>query len=75
MPPPEIVVGIRESLMLLVNNHIFKMAAMLKPSAEYNRRAIIEGFRAGCSVTEIIRFFGYPRSTIYDVVAKYTALE
>ncbi|KYN09101.1 hypothetical protein ALC57_18788 [Trachymyrmex cornetzi] len=50
------------------------MAAMLKPSAEYNRRAaIIEGLRAGRSATEIIRFFGYPRSTVYDVVAKYTA--
>jgi len=24
---------------------------------------------------EIIRFFGYPRSTIYDFVAKYTASE
>jgi len=52
------------------------MAAMLKPSAEYNRRAaIIEGLRAGRSAMEIIRFFGYPRSTVYDVVAKYTALE
>ncbi|KYN39377.1 hypothetical protein ALC56_06195 [Trachymyrmex septentrionalis] len=52
------------------------MAAMLKPSAEYNRRtAIIEGLRAGHSATEIIRFFGYPRSTVYDVVAKYTVLE
>ncbi|KAG5346598.1 IFT46 protein, partial [Acromyrmex charruanus] len=27
------------------------------------------------SATEIIRFFGYPRSTVYDVLAKYTALE
>ena len=46
MPPPE-VVGIRENLMLLINNHIFKMAAMLKPTAEYNHRAaIIEGLRA-----------------------------
>ncbi|KYM94846.1 hypothetical protein ALC62_14441 [Cyphomyrmex costatus] len=45
------------------------MAAMLKPSAEYNRRAtIIEGLRAGRSATEIIRFFEYPRSTVYDVV-------
>jgi len=31
--------------------------------------------RAGRSATEIIRFFGYPRSTVYDIVAKYTALE
>ncbi|EZA58491.1 hypothetical protein X777_01112 [Ooceraea biroi] len=52
------------------------MAAMLKPSAEYNRRAaIIEGLRAGRSATEIIRFFEYPRSTVYDVVANYTASE
>ena len=74
MPPSE--VGVRENLMLLINSHILKMAAMLKPSAEYNRRAaIIEDLRAGRSATEIIRFFGYPRSTVYDVVAKYTALE
>jgi len=45
------------------------MAAMLKPSAEYNRRAaIIEGLRAGCSAMEIIRFFGYSKLTVYDVV-------
>ena len=44
------------------------MAAMLKPSAEYIR-AIIEGLHARRSA--IIRFFSYPRSTIYDVVAKY----
>ena len=69
---PKVVVGIRESLMLLINSHFLKMAAMLKPSAEYNRRAaIIEGLRAGRSATKIIRFFEYPRSTIYDVVAKY----
>ncbi|KYM80541.1 hypothetical protein ALC53_09092 [Atta colombica] len=42
----------------------------------HNRRAaIIEDFRAERSAMEIIRFFGYPRSTIYDVAAKYTALE
>jgi len=59
VPPLEIVVGVRESLMLLVNSHILKMAAMLKSSAEYNRRvAIIEGLRAERSATEIIRFFG-----------------
>jgi len=75
MPPSEVVV-IRESLMILINSHILKMAAMLKPSAEYNRRAaIIEGIRTGRSATEIIRFFGYPRSTIYVVVAKYIVLE
>jgi len=75
MLPSEVVV-IRESLMILVNSHILKMAAMLKQSAEYNRRAaIIEDIRIGRSATEIIRFFGYPRSTIYVVVAKYIALE
>jgi len=36
---------------------------MLKPSAQYNRRAaIVEDFRVGRLVTEIIRFFGYSRS-------------
>ena len=76
MLPPEVVVGVRESLMLLVNNDILKMAVMLKPSAKYNRRAaIIEGLRAGRSATKIIPFFRYPRSTVYDVVTKYTALE
>jgi len=70
------VVGIRESLMLL-NSHIFKMTAMLKPSAEYNRRTatIIEGLRTERSATEIIQFFEYLRLTVYDVVAKYIALE
>jgi len=34
LPPSEVVVDVRESLMLLVNSHIFKMAAMLKPSAK-----------------------------------------
>ena len=75
MPLPEVVAGVRESLMLLVNNHILKMAAMLKPNTEYNRRAaIIEGLRIGRSATEIIQFFEYSRSIIYDV-AKYMALE
>ncbi len=47
---------------------------MLKP--EYNRRAtIIEGLRAECFSNENNWFFGYPRSTIYDVLTKYTALE
>jgi len=58
---PEVVVDIRKSLMLLVNNRILKMAAKLKLSVEYNRRAaIIEGLHAGRSAMEIIRFFGYP---------------
>jgi len=52
------------------------MAAGSTPGREYNRRAaIIEGLRAGRSPTEIIRFFGYPISTVYDVVAKYSASE
>jgi len=45
----------------------------------WNRvRSIIEepqSLKAGHSVTEIIRFFGYPRSTVYDVVTKCTALK
>jgi len=42
---------------MLVNSHILKMAAMLKPSTEYNRRAmIIEGLRAERSATEVILF-------------------
>ncbi|KYM93282.1 hypothetical protein ALC53_00218, partial [Atta colombica] len=40
--PPEVVVGIQESLMILVNNHILKMTAMLKPN------------RAGRSAIKII---------------------
>jgi len=52
------------------------MAAASIPGREYNRRAaIIEGLRAGRSSTEIIWFFGYPRLTTYDVVAKYSASE
>jgi len=68
----------RESLMLLVNNHILKMAAMLKSSAEYNWRAvIIEGLRAERSATEIIRLFGYVYNVynVYNIMAKYMALE
>ena len=73
--PSEVVVGVRENLMLLVNSYILKMAA-LKSSAEYNQKAaIIESFRARRSATEVIQFFSYPRSTVYDIVAKYTALE
>ena len=74
LPPPEVVIGVRESLMLLVNNYILKMAAMLKPSAINGRAVIIEDFCARRSATEISRFFGYSRSTVYDV-AKYTVLE
>ena len=52
------------------------MAEMLGTSAEYSRRtAIVESLRAGRSATEKNRFFGYPRSTVYDIVAKYNASE
>lgn len=52
------------------------MAEHVKNSAEYNRRtAIIESLRAGRTPPEIIRFFGYPRSTVYDIAQKYTASE
>jgi len=52
------------------------MAAASTLGREYNRRAaIIEGLRAGRSPTEIIRFFGYPRSTVYNIVAKFSASE
>jgi len=52
------------------------MAAASTSGREYKRRAaIIEGLRAGRSPTEIIWFFGYPRSiiSVYDIVAKYSA--
>ncbi|KAL6421010.1 hypothetical protein ACFW04_013561 [Cataglyphis niger] len=51
------------------------MAQLVRTSAEYNRKAaIIEGLRTGRLPTEIIKFLGYPRSTVYDI-AKYAALE
>jgi len=44
------------------------MAAASTSGREYNSRAaIIEGLRAGRSPTEIIRFFGYPKSTVHDL--------
>ncbi|XP_032682253.1 uncharacterized protein LOC116849323 isoform X2 [Odontomachus brunneus] len=62
--------------MFVVSAHNLKMSEQIRSNAEYNRRAaIIEGFRAGRSRTKIIRFFGYPRSTVYDVAAKYLASE
>lgn len=43
---------------------------------EYNRTtAINEDLRVGRSSTEIVRFFGYSRSTVHDIAGKYTALE
>lgn len=44
------------------------MVAVLKPHAEYNRKAaIIEDLHTGHSATEIIWYFGCPSSTIYNV--------
>ena len=72
MPPSEVVVDVRKNPF---SKQSYSQNAILKPSAEYNRRTtIIEGLRVGCSATEIIRFFGYPRLIIYDVI-KYMALE
>ncbi|VDO61967.1 unnamed protein product [Heligmosomoides polygyrus] len=52
------------------------MVSMLHTSVEGNRRAaIIENICTGCSPAEIIRFFGYPRSTACDVVVRYNASE
>jgi len=74
VPPPNVTLNDR-IMMLLVNSHKLKMAAAT-PGREYNwRAAIIEGLRAGRSPTEIIKFLGYPRSIVYDVVAKYSASE
>ena len=74
--PSEVAIEVVERHGRLVNSHNLKIAEMIRTSAEYNRRAaIIESLRAGRSATEIIRFFGYPRSTVYDVVAKYNASE
>ena len=71
MPPPEVVVENPRKPDVFSKQSFLKMAAMLKPNAEYNRKsAIIEGLRTGRSATEIIRFFGYSRSIVYDVVAK-----
>lgn len=48
------------------NNHNIKMEAMLK--TKYNRKVtIMEGLSAGRLATKIIRFFKYPKSTIYDL--------
>ncbi|XP_023217599.1 macrophage erythroblast attacher-like [Centruroides sculpturatus] len=45
-------------------------------NVEYNQRAmIIESVHAGRLMTEIIRFFGCLRLTVYDVVTKYNESE
>ena len=52
------------------------MIAVSKYSAKYNRRAaIIKSIRAVRSEKEIIRFFGFPRSTVYEDAAKFNRLE
>jgi inhibitor of nuclear factor kappa-B kinase subunit alpha len=50
--------------------------ADIKSTAEYDRRAaIIEGLRAGRSRQEIIQFFNYPKSTVYDVAKAFNDAE
>jgi len=52
------------------------MADSLRSRSEYDRRAaVIEGVRAGRTPIEIIKFFGYPKSTVYDIVQRYAASE
>ena len=58
--------------MILVSVHNVKMSEQIRLSAKYNRgEAIIKDLRAGRSQTEIIRYFGYPKSTVYEIAAKY----
>lgn len=48
----------------------------IKTSTEYDRRAaIIEGLRAGRTAREIIEFFQYPKSTVYDVAKAFKDAE
>ena len=49
------------------------MAELVKKCPEYNRRAVIvESLRAGRTVPEIIKFFNYPKSTVYDIAHRYS---
>ena len=74
MPPPEIVAGVRESLKLLVNSHILKTVAMLKPSAKYNRRDCDHRRPSHWMLSNGNNsVLGYLKSIAYDVVAKYMA--
>lgn len=58
------------------SNHKFRVALMLHSSAEYNRRAAtMKRIRAGRSPAEMIRFSGYPRLTVHDVMARNNAPE
>lgn len=41
-------------------------------SKEYDRRvAVVESLRAGHSVPEIIKWFGFPKSTVYDIAKRF----
>ncbi len=40
-------------------------------SEEMTRTCILGGVRAGRSAKEIIDFFGYPKSTVYDVIKRF----
>jgi hypothetical protein len=52
------------------------MAELVKKCPEYNQRAaIVESLRTGRTMPKIIRFFGYPKSTVYDFVRRYAASE
>ncbi|XP_018311841.1 uncharacterized protein [Mycetomoellerius zeteki] len=52
------------------------MAESFRKTSEYNRRtAVIKGVRAERTPSEIVKFFGYPRSTVYDIVQRYAASE
>jgi hypothetical protein len=59
-----------------VRLHNLKMAEFIKSSLEYNRRAaIVESLRAGRMPTEIIKFFGYPKPTVYDIGKRHAVSE
>ncbi|KYM95241.1 hypothetical protein ALC62_14152 [Cyphomyrmex costatus] len=52
------------------------MAELVKKCPEYNRRAaIVKSLRAGCTVPEMVKFFGYSKSTVYDIAHRYVASE
>ncbi|XP_011135173.1 uncharacterized protein LOC105180667 [Harpegnathos saltator] len=52
------------------------MTESVRSSSEYNRRAaVIESLRAGRTPSEIIKFFKYSRSTVYDIARKYATSE
>jgi len=57
---------------MLVNSHILKMAAMLKPNAEYNRNRDHRRPSRWALSNGNNSFFEHLRSIVYNVVAKYT---